>query len=128
MTHRYSVEFRLYGKQLDPHRITGELGLQPSRTRVAGERLGHKVFDEGMWGFNGGDDYDWTSLEQGLRFVLDRLAGKEVVLAKLRVDHRAVWWCGHFQETFDGGPQLSPHMLARLGSFGADLFIDNYFQ
>jgi len=38
------------------------------------------------------------------------------------------WWCGHFQSGFDGGPTLTPDLLRRLGEFGADLFIDNYFS
>jgi hypothetical protein len=30
-------------------------------------------------------------------------------------DHHAIWWCGHFQDSFDGGPTLSARILERLG-------------
>jgi hypothetical protein len=38
-----------------------------------------------------------------------------------------IWWCGHFQSSLDGGPTLSPRILADVASFGLPLFIDNYF-
>lgn len=36
--------------------------------------------------------------------------------------------CGHFQNTFDGGPTLSPSLMSRLGEFGTELFLDCYFS
>jgi len=39
----------------------------------------------------------------------------------------AVWWCGHFQSSFDGGPMLTAELMGRLADFGVDLYIDNYF-
>ena len=126
--HRYTVEIRIYGKALEPDVITKETGLQPSRTRLIGSRLGSQIFDESMWAFNGGDDRDFSSLEDGLEFVLDGLSNVEALFAKYRAEHHVIWWCGHFQESFSGGPTLSSKVLRRLAEFGADLFIDNYFS
>lgn len=39
-----------------------------------------------------------------------------------------VWWCGHFQSSFDGGPMISPSLLTRLGEFGVLLFIDQFLD
>jgi hypothetical protein len=86
------------------------------------------MFTESMWGFDGGGPDDWDSLEEGLTFVLDQLGASEKWFAKYRVDYEVIWWCGHFQSCFDGGPVLSARLLERLGAFGAELFIDNYFS
>jgi hypothetical protein len=126
--HRYTVELRVYGNPLDLDAITREAGLRPCRTRLAGSRLGNRTFDESMWAFNGDGPPDWDSLEEGLTFVLDRVATLEKLFARYEAEHDVIWWCGHFQRSFDGGPTLSAGLLARLGAFGAELFIDNYFS
>jgi hypothetical protein len=81
-----------------------------------------------MWAFDGGHAGDWDSLEEGLSFVLGRLGTATTLLAKYRAEHEVLWWCGHFQSSFDGGPTLSGRLLERLGTFGAEMFIDNYFS
>jgi hypothetical protein len=60
--------------------------------------------------------------------VLDRLSSAEKLFTKYREQYDLVWWCGYFQNRFDGGPTLSGRMLQRLGTFGVELFIDNYFS
>jgi hypothetical protein len=126
--HRYTVELRVYGESVDPDAITRETGLQPCRTRVAGSRIGSQTYAEGMWAFDGGGQHDWESLEDGLVFVLDQLSGLEGSFNEYRRDHEVIWWCGHFQSSFDGGPVLSSRLLERLAAFGVQLFIDNYFS
>jgi Domain of unknown function (DUF4279) len=117
---------------MDPDVITRETWLQPSQTRRVGQRLGdRRTYSESMWAFNGANDdhgRHWESIEEGLTFVLDRLAGSEHLIAKYTKEYRTIWWCGHFQSSFDGGPVLSARLLERLGAFGVDLFIDNYFS
>jgi hypothetical protein len=82
-----------------------------------------------MWAFDGaeGSNY-WESLEDGLCFVLDKLWPLREIIAKYKSSGRLIWWCGNFQSSFDGGPTLSAGLLGRLGEFGAELFIDNYFS
>jgi uncharacterized protein DUF4279 len=129
--HRYTVELRVWGEKLDPNVITSETGLEPCQIRVAGTRKGTRTWSEGLWAFNGGGksgDFEWDSLEDGLVFVMDRLGDSEKLFAKYAADYDVVWWCGHFQSSFDGGPRLSAGLLKRLGSFGAELFIDNYMR
>jgi hypothetical protein len=126
--HRYTVELRISGKELDPDVISRETGLQPCLTRLAGSALGSQTFDESMWAFDGDGPHDWGSLEDGLDFLLDRLGSAEGLFEKYREMYDVVWWCGHFQNRFDGGPTLSGRILKRLGAFGVELFIDNYFS
>ena len=126
--HQYTVELRVYGLTLDPDTITKETGLKPCQTRLAGARLGSKTFSESMWAFDGGLEDRWHSLEDGLTAVLDRVEQRREALQRFGREHSLIWWCGHFQSSFDGGPRLSPALLKRLAEFGAELFIDNYFS
>jgi len=124
--HEYTVELRLYGEALDPDAIGRDTGLQPCRVRLAGSQVGNKTFKDAMWAFDGGHGGEWDSLEEGLSFVLDQLG--TVTLSKYRAEYKTIWWCGHFQSSFDGGPTLSASLLQRLGQFGAEIFIDNYIS
>jgi Domain of unknown function (DUF4279) len=129
--HEYTVELRISGAQLVPATITQALRLEPSLVRKVGERRSEKkVWDEGLWGYNGvpsGTSLSWASLEDGLAFVLDRLEPLQSQIDSYKQHYDIVFWCGHFQSSFDGGPTLSAKLLRRLAEFGVDLYIDNYF-
>jgi|SoiMetStandDraft_5_1073268.scaffolds.fasta_scaffold88539_1 uncharacterized protein DUF4279 len=126
--HRYTVELRVWDDDLDPDVITRETGLQPCQTRRRGLKRGERIDSEGLWAFDGGYSQDWDSLSDGLSFLLDRLRGYEEFFQRYAAKYDVVWWCGHFQSAFDGGPTLSHELLERLTFFGASLFIDNYFS
>jgi hypothetical protein len=133
--HKYTVELRIYGKDLDISSVTEDLGLGPSTTQVAGTRLGQsKPFQESMWGFDGHpetftDDKsrNWKSLGDGLTFLLERLRPVKDKIEEYKTRYKIILWCGHFQSSFDGGPVLSPALLKALGDFGVELFLDTYF-
>jgi hypothetical protein len=125
------VQFRISGKNLRPHDITHQLGLEPSQIRIAGERRSEsQVWQESVWSYNGGVEpaKEWESLEDGLLYVLAKLAPKKGLIEEYAKSYEVVWWCGHFQSGFDGGPALSVSLLKRLADFGAPLYIDNYFR
>jgi hypothetical protein len=131
--HAYTVEFRIYGEKVDPAAITKDLELQPCQVRINGSSRADGKILKGMWAFDGSDDEsnwhsEWTSLEEGLAYVLDRLWTQRETIAKYKASADLIWWCGHFQNSFDGGPELSPSLLKRLGGFGVALYIDNYFH
>ena len=113
-----------------PADITAELGLEPSLVREVGERRSETtVWKEALWAYDGfpyGERGLWTSLEEGLAFVLDRLEPVRLQIDSYKQHYDLVWWCGHFQSSFDGGPTLSPGLLQRLADFGVELYIDNY--
>ena len=129
--HEYTVELRISGAELVPTTITQALGLEPSLVRQVGEHRGAgKVWDQALWGYNGfaaDNPKSWTSLEDGLVFVLDRLEPLRNEIDKYKQKYDAVWWCGHFQSSFDGGPMLSAKLMRRLADFGVELYIDNHF-
>lgn len=129
--HEYTVEFRISGAELVPATITQALGLEPSLVRQVGEMMGKvKVWDQALWGYNGfpaGTQKSWASLEEGLTFILDRLEPVRTEIEKYKQKYDAIWWCGHFQSSFDGGPTFSAELMRRLADFGVELYLDNYF-
>lgn len=71
---------------------------------------------------------EWASLQEGLEFLLEGLSSRKAEIIALGRQYDGVWWCGHFQASFDGGPTLSPKLLTELGSYEISLSIDNYFN
>lgn len=129
--HEYLVELRISGEDLAPSEITYELGLRPSTVRAVGDAIGSKRFTKAVWGYDGSDSdspHIWESLEDGLLFLLTNLAPVRLKLDKYKSRFDVVWWCGHFQSNFDGGPTLSASLLKELGEFGIPLFIDTYLS
>ena len=129
--HEYTVEFRIFGKDLIPSMITDDLGLEPALVRNAGEgRDSNTRWDEALWAYDGYpasfDDKTWDSLEDGLRFVLEKLWPLKDKICGYKPRFKMILWCGHFYVGFNGGPTLSPDLLKLLGDFGVELFIDNY--
>ena len=131
--YEYTVEFRIHGVDLDVSAVTDNLGLEPSLIKRLVERRSEtEQWVEAMWAFNGFPEAagikNWTSLEEGLNFVLEKLWP---VKNKIDIYHdkcKLILWCGHFQSSLDGGPSLSPETLQSLGEFGVELYLDNYFS
>jgi hypothetical protein len=130
--HEYTVEFRIHGTDLNVPAVTHELGLRPSLVRLVGERRDENTqWKEAMWSYDGFPESEgsksWSSLEEGLDFVLKKLWPFRDRIGTFGNKHKVILWCGHFQSTLDGGPTLSPGMLKRLGDFGVALYLENHF-
>ena len=129
--HSYTVELRFTGDGLIPSEITHQLCLQPTNSSdsLPISASGREI--RPFWAYNGqGEDKfqsEWQSLEQGLDFLLRRLAPLQVTVMELSQRFEGLWWCGHFQASFDGGPTLSSKVLAEIAGYGLPLYIDNYF-
>jgi len=127
---QFTVEFRIYGKALDPIDVTRRLGESPCQTVLPGSRRAGRIL-EGMWAFNGNErgnvgTREWTTLEEGLAFLLEKLWSRREVITQYKATGRLIWWCGQFQTAPNSGAIISGKLLAKLGEFGADLFIDTY--
>lgn len=130
--HTYTVELRFTGEQLEPRDVARKLNL------VASNEIGRLRHEDGarrrqpFWAYNGqgeiGFQSEWKCLEEGLRFLLGCLHSRKAEIVALAVEFRGIWWCGHFQAGFDGGPTLSAELLTEIGTYGIPLSIDNYFS
>ena len=130
--HEYTVEFRIHGADLVPSVITEDLGLEPSEVRNVGDRRDLKTqWEEALWAYDGCSpslgNKTWDSLEDGLRFVLEKLWPLKGKIDSYKSRFRVMLWCGHFYSSFNGGPTLSPALLKMLGEFGVEVFIDTHF-
>jgi hypothetical protein len=129
--HHYSVQLRITGENLSPDEISNLLKLQPNQTRIAGQRRGRdSTWTKSLWSYDGsGDDTqrEWMFLDEGLMFVMNKLWSKKDLINSFKDKFDVVWWCGHFQTSFDGGPTFSISLLEKLAEFGVPLFLDNYF-
>jgi hypothetical protein len=128
--HRYTVELRVSGKKLDISEVSAALRLQPTNTRIEGEKLSKtKVVQESIWGY---DLYptpakeDWESLEAALNAVLSKFRARKAELRKLSRRYGVYLWCGHFTSSFNGGPELSPKLLRGLANLGVRVIIDTH--
>ncbi|MFZ6755225.1 DUF4279 domain-containing protein [Undibacterium sp. Dicai25W] len=130
--HKYTIELSFYGDQLDPSEISACLNLQPSGSLSQSQIQAIKRKRRPYWGFNGqgevGFQPEWTCLEDGFEFLLKILNPRKSEIVALAHQFDGLWWCGHFQASFDGGPTLSPDLLVEIGSYGIPLTIDNYFS
>jgi hypothetical protein len=130
--HTYTVELRFFGPQLEPITISRRLNLVASAefSLVGGQASTRRRAP--FWAYNGkgevGFQSEWNSLEEGLQFLLGCLRSRKPEIAAISSEFRAVWWCGHFQASFDGGPTLSADLMTEVGSYGIPLSIDNYFS
>ena len=130
--HKYTVELRIEGGSLLPESVTQKLGLQPCQVRVAVE-MPEKKSRKALWAFDGisdelGTKHEWDSLEEGLLYTLQKISAKRREIFSSFDEFEIYWWCGHFQQSFDGGPSFSPSLLKSLADFGAPLYLDNYFS
>lgn len=130
--HTYTVELRFIGPQLEPIDISKRLNLVASAELIPpGGQVGTRRRDP-FWAYNGkgevGFQSEWESLEEGLQFLLGCLRSRKSEIVTIAHEFRAIWWCGHFQASFDGGPTLSADLMTEIGSYGLPLSIDNYFS
>lgn len=130
--HSYTVEVRFFGDALDPSEISRKLGLEPTRSRARTSVPSNGKARRPFWAYNGESEdgfcREWISLEAGLEFLVRRLMPMRSVVVDLSQEFEGIWWCGHFQSSFDGGPLLSPKILLEIGDLGLPLYIDNYFS
>ena len=129
--HRYTVELRVAGKNLELEQVTRTLGVTPTQVRRKGERKSERsTWTEDMWSFEvlppGRDG--WASLEDGLIALLRIFGPIQDRLHPYSSANNVFIWCGHFTSSFDGGPLFSPGLLKSLGDFGVELILDTYCE
>lgn len=129
--HRYTVELRIVGKDLDPDEVSRRLGLKPSQAWRKGDRRGeNSTRTAGTWSFevlpHGRDD--WPSLAEGLTSLLKKLEPIRSQIQSYLPANEVYVWCGHFTSSFDGGPTLSPALLKSLGDLEVQLAFDTYCE
>jgi hypothetical protein len=127
--HEYTVELRIVGPTLDPDEVTAAIKISPTQIRRKGEqRSNHSVWPDNMWAFDAKPEngIHWDSLEEGLNSLLMTLGPLKAQLHSYLPANDVFIWCGHFTDSFDGGPIFSPTQLKSLGDFGVKLILETY--
>lgn len=126
----YTVELSFPDSRLEPSEISSRLRLQPSNSLCEEQIKSLKRVRHPYWRYNGegepGYQSDWEDLEHGLAFLLEILNSRKSEIIAISREIDGLWWCGYFQSSLGGGPELSAKLLTELGGYGTPLFIDNY--
>lgn len=130
--HEYSVALRFECEHLEPSEISARLNL-PSDNFLSREQIrGMKRKRFPYWTYQGagepGFQSHWGDFADGLQFLLKLLDSRKAQIIALSQQFDAVWWCGHFQSAFDGGPTLSAQLLGEISSYAIPLYLDNYLD
>jgi hypothetical protein len=128
--HKYTVELRIEGDFMVPSTVTKDFGLTPCLIIESGVK---RKKETALWAYNGVSDgtetaKEWDSLEEGILNVANKLMPKLELIRAYSDKYEVYWWCGHFQQCFDGGPSFSPELFRMLADIGVPLYLDNYFS
>lgn len=129
--HRYTVELRIIGPELDPEQVTEHVGLQPTLIRRKGEpRSKTSNWTTTTWAIEvlppGRDD--WPSLEEGLNALLSLVGPIWNRISPYSALNEILFWCGHFTSSFDGGPVLTSGVLKSLADLRVPVAFDTYCE
>jgi hypothetical protein len=128
----YTVEFRIYGANLDIDKVSKNLGLNPSTIQIQGKRRDrNSTFSESMWGYgkvDGSGLKQSSSLEDGIADILLDLTPLKTQLRNDFKNAVYLFWCGHFHDTFGAGPSLSSQLMRSVSRLGASINISTYFD
>lgn len=120
--HEYSIELRIEGAGLDIAQVSRWLGLEPTLILEHDETT--------IWSYDGGESFDdpryWSSFEEGMNFVLVKLLPIKQEIESLKSKYEVYFWCGHFYDSFDGGPHFSAKLLADLGELGVPIYLETH--
>jgi len=134
-SYRFRLSVRLRHPSENLAALSGELGLEPSRSWVAGEGRttprGEPI--DGVW------DHSYSTMpvevenDDGLEAALERMAsflsGKAPALKHhINSGGTIELFIGYFQEGFNSGFSMSSELMGKYAAFGVGLDFDIYGQ
>lgn len=124
--------FRITGDALRPDRVTELLGISPSFARAKGDVYGPPARPirsrTGIWALESEAAINSTELEDHLAYLIAKLApaASEPLTRLIAEGSKVDVLCFWMSATGQGGPVLSPRILARVAELGAELSFDFY--
>ncbi len=126
------ASLRIYHDDLDPQRITGLLGIDPSQMQVRGmvhfTSIGKEFLPPiGGWFLSTRGKIASRDVRRHVAWILDKLAGKDEILRNLQAEGcRMDILCYWLSADGHGGPTLSPGIMRRLGDLELEIGFDIY--
>jgi hypothetical protein len=124
------ADLRIYHDDLDPDRITGLLGIEPSWAQVKGRAYTKPNGREftppiGGWFLSTKGVVGSRDVRRHVDWILDRLAGKDEILKRFQAEgHQMSVFCLWQSVHGHGGPILSPEIMRRLGEMELEIGFD----
>jgi hypothetical protein len=123
---RWRVALRIYGEELDPDRISGLLGCEPS----SAVRKGTPFPKKGRWilEINSKDCNENDDVDDGVRMLLAHLPSDPDVWASLANIYSIDVFCGLFIASPNRGFGISTEVSRLLSDRGLQIGFDLYFD
>ena len=126
---RIYATFILRGKELDPQKVTEQLGILPSRSFKRGDnRTEQKKWPHGFWGLTSDDRINSTDLTLHIGWVLDQIEPGRQKIRELINEKKfdAELSCLWIFPTSHNGLSISSDLLERIASLSLKLNLDIY--
>ncbi len=126
------AQLRIYHDDLDPERITGLLGIEPSQIQIRGRVHTTSIGKEftppiGGWFLSTKGVTTSRDVRRHLAWILARLAGKDEIVRSLQAEGcRMDIFCYWLSVDGHGGPILSPAIMRRVGELALEIGFDIY--
>ena len=127
---RTFATFQLWGKELEPDKVTKALGLTPFKSFKRGDqRTETKKWPHGYWGITSENEVSSTDLALHIEWLLDRLepAGSQLKMIMAEPSVKSDISCFWESRTGHGGPSFGPKLLGRIAALNLELGLDIYF-
>jgi hypothetical protein len=133
----FDASFRIISDLLDTNDLTSRLGIRPdyshmkgqpnNRVTKSGKVIVGPVHKTGIWTINS-ELPESSSLEEHLTFLLETLEPMGDEVKKLSKEgYRVDFYCGcFFKAGTQGGFDLSPEILERMGRMGISLAVSSF--
>lgn len=128
---RTFATFRLWGKDLEPSRVTEMLNLAPSKAFKRGDRRTEtNEWPHGYWGITSENQVLSTDLALHIEWLIDRLEPVQSQLAQIMAAEgvQADIFCFWESRTGHGGLIFGPKLLAGMAALNLQLGLDIYFD
>ncbi len=117
---RTFATLRIYSGNISPQKITEQLGVTPSRIWNKGSTETVVPRKHNGWFVSSRGEIESTDTKRHVDYILQQLQGHEDYIATLtasglQVDIMCLWHKGNAGE---GGPNLLPEQMAKLGAMG----------
>jgi hypothetical protein len=125
-----SVSFCIYGDDLKPILLSELLGIEPSQSHQKGETHGvdnRAVWRTGAWIYKVTAKAPVTP-EDLVAELLDLMPARPALWEELVKDYRVVVRFGLYIEAWNREFEISPALVSRLATIGAELDFDIYAE
>lgn len=119
---------RVFSDRIPPEVVTGALGIEPTDSFRAGEAYGQGLKRKTHGWFYSTEGVSTSrDTRRHLDLLLAVLEGKADVLERLREEGCAIDIASYWVSNGQGGPELRPYQMLKLGALGIPVWWDIYF-